>query len=82
MSASSLGQPLKAEIDVVSVDKADKSSIKAKLASADAYKNAGVDYPYGVPKMKFQIEERADGQPYIKVTTAQAGERTFRHFDG
>ena len=68
---SSLGQPLKAEIEVVSVDKADKSTLKAKLASADAYKNAGVDYPYGIPKLKFQIEERADGQPYIKVTTSQ-----------
>jgi pilus assembly protein FimV len=68
---SALGQPLKAEIDVVSVDKADKSSIKAKLASAEVYKNAGVDFPYGVPKLKFQIEERANGEPYIKVTTVQ-----------
>ncbi|OIR01035.1 hypothetical protein GALL_168320 [mine drainage metagenome] len=68
---SALGQPLKAEIEVVSVDKADKSSIKAKLASAEAYKNAGVDFPYGVPKIKFQIEERANGEPYIKVTTVQ-----------
>lgn len=68
---SALGQPLKAEIEVVSVDKADKSSIKAKLASAEAYKNAGVDFPYGVPKIKFQVEERANGDSYIKVTTAQ-----------
>ena len=68
---SSLGQPLKAEIEVVSVDKADKGSLRAKLASADAYKNAGVDYPYSIPKIKFQLEERADGEQYIKVTTAQ-----------
>lgn len=74
---SALGQPLKAEIEVVSVDKADKSSIKAKLASADAYKNAGVDYPYNVPKIKFQIEERANGEPYIKVTTLQPVNEPF-----
>jgi pilus assembly protein FimV len=68
---SSLGQPLKAEIEVVSVDKADKQTLRAKLASADAYKSAGVDYPYSIPKIKFQIEERADGESYIRVTTVQ-----------
>ena len=79
---SSLGQPLKAEIEMISVDRADKSSLRAKLASADAYKNAGVDYPYSIPKLKFQIEERENGEPYIKVTTAPAGKRAVRHVDG
>ncbi len=68
---SALGQPLKAEIEVVSVDKGDKSTLRAKLASADEYKRAGADYPYNLPKLKFQIEERAGGEPYLKVTTAQ-----------
>lgn len=74
---SSLGQPLKAEIEVVSVDRADKGSIRAKLASADAYKSAGVDYPYNIPKIKFQIEERADGAPYLKLTTIQPVNEPF-----
>jgi len=68
---SSLGQPLKAEIEMTSVDRADKSSLRAKLASAEAYKNAGIDYPYGIPKIKFQIEERENGESYIKVTSLQ-----------
>jgi len=74
---SSLGQPLRAEIEVVSVDRADKASLRAKLASADSYKNAGVDYPYSIPKLKFQIEERANGDPYIKVTTTQPVNEPF-----
>ena len=68
---SSLGQPLKAEIEMTSVDRADKSSLRAKLASAEAYKNAGIDYPYSIPKIKFQIEERENGESYIKVTSLQ-----------
>lgn len=68
---SSLGQPLRAEIEVVSAGSADKSSLRAKLASPEAYKNAGADYPYNFPKLKFQIEERANGDPYFKVSTAQ-----------
>lgn len=69
--SSSLGQPLKAEIELVSVDKADSSSISAKLASPDAFKSAGVDYPYSLPKLKFEVINRDSGSPSIKLTTAQ-----------
>lgn len=68
---SALGQPLKAEVEVIDVDKAEKPSLRAKLASADAYKNAGVDYPYGIPKLKFQVDERENGEPVIRITSVQ-----------
>jgi pilus assembly protein FimV len=68
---SALGQPLKAEIDLMTVSKAEKGSLVARLASTDAYKSAGLDYPYG-NKFKFEIQNRADGEPYIKVSSAQA----------
>jgi len=68
--ASALGQPLKAEVELVSVKKTEKSSLVARLASPDAYKSAGLVYPYG-NKFKFQIESRANGEPYIGVSSAQ-----------
>jgi pilus assembly protein FimV len=67
--ASSLGQPLKVDIDIVSVEKSDKSSLRVKLASAEAYKNAGLDFPYGLPKLRFQLEKRANGEPYVRITS-------------
>lgn len=66
---SALGQPLKADIELVSVGKAEKASLVARLASADAYKGAGLEYPYG-NKFKFQVEHRADGS-YLTVSSAQ-----------
>ncbi len=75
--SSNLGQPLKAEIELVSVDKSDKSSISARLASADAFKNAGIDYPYSLPKLKFEVVNRDSGEPYVKVTSAQAINEPF-----
>lgn len=69
--SSSLGQPLKAEIELVSVEKADSSSISAKLASPDAFKSAGVDYPYSLPKLKFEVINRDSGSPSIKLTSSQ-----------
>lgn len=65
---SALGQPLKAEIDLVAVSRADKPSLVARLASPDSYKGAGLDYPAGV-KYSFQIESRPNGEPYLKLSS-------------
>ncbi len=65
---SALGQPLKAEIELVAVNKADKPGLVARLASPDAYKGAGLDYPYGI-KYNFQLENRANGESYLKLSS-------------
>ena len=67
---SGLGQVLTADIELVAVNKADKASLVARLASPEVYKSAGLDYPYG-NKFKFQIDSRANGDPYLKVTSTQ-----------
>lgn len=67
---SALGQPLKADIELFSVTKAEKSSLVARLATPEAYKLAGLDYPYG-NKFKFTIESRADGESYIHATSSK-----------
>ncbi|MEQ1916947.1 MAG: FimV/HubP family polar landmark protein [Gallionella sp.] len=67
---SALGQPLKADIELFSVDKSEKSSLVARLATPEAYKQAGLDYPYG-NKFKFTIESRADGASYIHATSSK-----------
>ncbi len=67
---SALGQPLRADIELLSVNNSEKSSLVARLATPDAYKAAGLDYPYG-SKFKFTIESRADGQSFIHATTLQ-----------
>lgn len=74
---SALGQPLKAEIDLVSMDVGDKSTLTAKLASPETFKNAGIDYPYNLPKLKFQIENRAGGGSYVRVSSLQPVNEPF-----
>ncbi|MFM2407848.1 MAG: hypothetical protein RL358_590 [Pseudomonadota bacterium] len=68
---SSLGQPLSANIELLSIDKAEKASLVARLASVDAYKSRGLDYPFG-NKFKFAIESHANGTSSIHVTSSQA----------
>jgi len=63
---SGLGQPLKAEIGLLAVSKENKQGLVARLASAEAYKNAGLDYPSGI-QYRFQVEKRANGEIYLKL---------------
>ncbi len=74
---SSLGRPLSAEIELVSVSQSDKAGLAAKLASPDAFKGAGIDYPSTLPKLKFSIETRSNGEPYIKLTSTQPVNEPF-----
>jgi pilus assembly protein FimV len=67
---SGLGEKLKADINLVAVTKAEKASLVARLASPDTYKNAGLEYPYN-NKFKFDVANHADGEPYLKVSSAQ-----------
>jgi pilus assembly protein FimV len=74
---SNLGQPLKAEIELVAVDKADRNSIVAKLASVEAFKAAGIEYPYALPKLKFAIINRDSAQPRVMITSTQPVNEPF-----
>jgi pilus assembly protein FimV len=72
-----LGEPLKAEIELVAVSKTDKSNISARLASQDVFKSAGLDYPGALPKLSFQIDTRANGESFIKMTSSQPVNEPF-----
>lgn len=68
---TALGEPLNADVELVAVGKAESSKLSARLASPEAFKGAGLDYPDALPKLKFQIEARANGEPYLKITSIQ-----------
>jgi len=67
---SALGQPLKAEIELFAVGKAEKASLVARLASPDAYSGAGLEYPHA-NKYVFKLDYRPNGTPFLAVTSEQ-----------
>ncbi len=74
---SALGQPLKAEIDLVSVNNNEIPSLAARLASPEAFKQAGINYASFFSTFKISIEPRANGDPYIKITSQQSVNEPF-----
>lgn len=72
--SSALGEPLNAEIELAGIgNKANKASrtdsLTARMASPDVFKGAGVDYPSTLPSLKFAVESRPDGEPYLRITS-------------
>ena len=66
---SALGHPLNVEIDLVSVAKDELATLNARLASADAYRQANLQYTAAVAGLRLNIEKRPNGQPFIRVTS-------------
>lgn len=75
--ASSLGQPLKAEIELVSVVEDEIPSLTARVASPEAFHQAGVTYVPYHSSLNVSVEKRIDGQPYLRVTSPQAVDEPF-----
>lgn len=67
---SSLGQPLRAEIELTSVGRDEAGSIVAKLASVEAYRQANIEFNPVLFSLRFAIENRGD-RHFIRVTSTQ-----------
>lgn len=72
MLNSALGQPLSAEIDIVITNRDEVPSLKASIAPREAFAQAGINYEANFSAFKISIESRANGNPYIKLTSPQA----------
>jgi pilus assembly protein FimV len=73
---SSLGQPLRAEIELTSVSKEEAGALTAKLASSDAFKQANIDFNPALMSLRFTIDQRA-GRQFIRITSTQAVNEPF-----
>jgi pilus assembly protein FimV len=68
---SALGQPLAAEIELFTADKAELESLSASLASDQAFRDARVEYAPVLSSLRFTIEKKPDGKAVLKVTSSR-----------
>lgn len=67
---SSLGQPLRAEIELTSVTKEEAGSLTARLAPMESYRQAKIDFNPALQSLQFAVEQRGAGQ-VIRITSSQ-----------
>ena len=66
---SSIGQPLRAEIDLTAVGAEEANSLVARLAAPDAFAQANIDYGSMLTTLRFSVQRRSNGNPYVLVTS-------------
>ena len=68
---SGLGEPLKADIELIAVTPEELSSITAAIASEEAYATQGIEKPASHNTIKVNIAKNANGAPILKLQSAQ-----------
>ena len=74
---SSLGQPLKAEIELVAVEKDELSAITARLASPQAYKEANLERPNTLSNIRFDVTQKSNGNPVLRINSTRTFNEPF-----
>src|SRR5438270_7120732 len=73
---SPLGRPLNAEIEIVSLQPGEEEGLTARLASPEAFKQAGMEFNSALLGIRFSIERR-DRRAFLKIATTQPVNEPF-----
>jgi len=73
---SVLGQPLRAEVDI-SASREELSSLSARMAQPDAFKQAGIEYIGALSGIRFSVDQRQDGQPFLRLSSDRSINEPF-----
>lgn len=76
---SSLGQPLKAEVDL-SATREELVGMTARLAAPEVFKQAGVDFAPALTDLQFKVHRRANGKPVLQLSSSRPVNEPFLDF--
>lgn len=78
-SDSALNEPLTARIPLLSMHDADAEAVRVSLASQAAFEEAGLDRPFYLSQLKFEVKQ-ADGEHFILISTEKPIKEPFLDF--
>ncbi len=76
---SGIGQQLNAEVGLTA-SPGELNSMSAKLASHEAFSEAGIEYMSVLSDVRISMDKNAAGQPVLKLTTLRPISEPFLHF--
>lgn len=74
---SALGETLKAEIDISSITPEEAGTLKVRIAPADAYRAAGVEYNSVLTSTQVQLARRGDGRQVLRIASDRSVQEPF-----
>ncbi|NJO18350.1 MAG: LysM peptidoglycan-binding domain-containing protein, partial [Thioploca sp.] len=77
---SKLNEPLNAKINVLAIPKGSIASLKVDLASTSAFNRAGIERPYVLTAIRFNVEPVGKTDAVIRLTTIRPLKEPFLNF--
>jgi len=77
---SGLNEPLEARIALLSPTREELDTLNVALADTEAFRRAGVDRPFVLSNLRFEIVEGDSGVEYIRVSSHDAIREPFLNF--
>ena len=74
---SSLGEPLRAEVDVLEITPEEASSLRVGLAAPEAFRSSGMDLSSAIAGLQITLQRRADGRAYLSVVGSRPVNEPF-----
>ena len=67
---SGLGEPLRAEVEITSLQPSEVDSLTARLGSPEAFRAAGIEYSPTLVSLRVVLDRR-DGRPLLRLTSVR-----------
>jgi pilus assembly protein FimV len=68
---SALGEPLRAEIEILEINDDEATSLRPRLAQPDAYRASGMEYSAALNGLQISLEKHPDGRQYLRLTNSR-----------
>jgi pilus assembly protein FimV len=66
---SALGEPLRAQIEVIDISAEEAASLKTAIAAPDAFTAAGLAYNPAMPDLQVKLQKQANGRAVIELSS-------------
>ncbi|HBH38452.1 MAG TPA: fimbrial protein FimV, partial [Curvibacter sp.] len=68
---SALGEPLRAEIEILEINEEEASSLRPGVALPDSFRASGMEYSQALNGLQISLQRRPNGQRYLRLSNAR-----------
>lgn len=68
---SALGEPLRAEIEILEINEEEASSLRPRVALPDSFRASGMEYSQALNGLQISLQRRPDGQRYLRLSNSR-----------
>ncbi len=72
MVQSALGEPLRAEIEILEISEDEASSLRPRVALPDTFRASGMEYSSALNGLQISLQKRGNGQQYLRLSNSRA----------